>query len=683
MLSRIRIGPRLAAAFAFPMAALALLAGYNLLGDWTTRSEMARLGDAAAGVANISRLVHELQRERGMSVLFLSSKGAQMRDELAGQRKATDERRNTLGASLATLRNSASSAKFIEALDRAESAVKRLDERRGEVDRLAVEVQPLFAFMTDAIARLIAAGSEISGVSTEPRISAAITAYLYLINGKELAGQERASGAGGIAAGRFDTAMFTRFLSLAAAQEVHFGLFAASASGEQRELLARAMTGSAANEVTRIRRVVAAGGLAGQLDGVDSKTWFAASSERINTLKSVEDRVASDLADLTAAVSSDATRRFTLLLAVLAVGLLASILIVLAMARGITRPVMGLARTMRTLADGDTSVNVAGTARGDEVGEMSRAVEVFKLNAIERARLIGEQRETEERARAERRAAMHQLADQFERAIGRIIDTVSSASTELEASAGTMAKTAERTEKLSTTVASASEEASVNVQSVASASDEMAASVNEIGRQVLASSNIAREAVRQVQDADARIAELSQAGSRIGDVVRLIAEVAEQTNLLALNATIEAARAGEAGRGFAVVAQEVKALAGQTAKATSEIESQVAGMRDATRISVATVKEIGATISRMSEIAQTIAAAVEEQGAATQEIARNVQHAAAGTSGVAANIGEVNFGARETEAACSEVLTSAQSLANESSHLKTEVERFLVTVRAA
>jgi methyl-accepting chemotaxis protein len=683
MLTRVRIGPRLAAAFAMPMAALALLAGYNLLVDWKIRAEMARLADVASGVADISRLVHELQRERGLSVLFVSSKGTQMRDEMARQRRATDERRNTLGATLAVLRGSATSPNSIEVLARAESAVRQLDGRRDEIDRLAIGGPPLAAFMTDTIARLIAAGNEIRGVSTEPRISAAITAYLYLINGKELAGQERASGAGGLAGGKFDAAAFTRFLSLGAAQDAYFGLYEAAASPDQRELFARALAGPASNEVRRIRAAIAAGGLSGQFDGIDSKTWFAAATERIDALKSVEDRVASDLAELTAAISHDAAQRFVFLFSILAAGILASIVVVAIMARGITRPVMGLARTMRTLADGDTSVDVAGSARGDEIGEMARAVEVFKVNAIERARLIAEQHANEEQAKAERRVAMHRLADQFESAIGKIIETVSSASTELEESAGAMTRTAERAETLSTTVASASEEASVNVQSVASASDEMAASVNEIGRQVLASTNIAKEAVKQVQDADARIAELSEAGNRIGDVVRLIAEVAEQTNLLALNATIEAARAGAAGRGFAVVAQEVKALAGQTAKATSEIEAQVAGMQDATRTSVATVKGIAATITRMSEIAETIAAAVEEQGAATQEIARNVQHAAAGTSGVASNITEVNLGARETGAACSAVLSSAQSLANESSHLKAEVERFLVTVRAA
>ena len=260
----------------------------------------------------------------------------------------------------------------------------------------------------------------------------------------------------------------------------------------------------------------------------------------------------------------------------------------------------------------------------------------------------------------ERKAAMNALADQFEKAVGSIIETVSTASTELEAAAHTLTQTAETTEQLSGVVATAAEQASANVQSVASASEEMTTgSVEEISRQVHESSTIAREAVTQAQKTDARITELSQAAGRIGDVVKLITAIAEQTNLLALNATIEAARAGEAGKGFAVVAQEVKALAGQTAKATGEIGTQIAGMQAATNESVGAIKEIGGTIARISEIAGSIAAAVEEQGAATQEISRNVQEAAKGTTQVATNIVTVNKGATETGSASSQVLSSA------------------------
>jgi methyl-accepting chemotaxis protein len=349
-----------------------------------------------------------------------------------------------------------------------------------------------------------------------------------------------------------------------------------------------------------------------------------------------------------------------------------------------------------------------GTAEGRFDGKAAREKKATLQNALVKAALLDmdysisvyleraeadrkaaekkaedEKRAAEERALAERKSAMGKLADDFEAAIGAIVDMVSSASTELEAAANTLTKTAETTQQLSTMVASASEEASANVQSVASATEEMTSSITEIGRQVQQSSKIAGEAVHQAQQTDERINALSKAAGRIGDVVKLITSVAEQTNLLALNATIEAARAGEAGKGFAVVAQEVKALAAQTAKATEEISSQIIGMQTATDESVTAIQTIGGTIAKISEIAATIAAAVEEQGAATGEIARNVGEAAKGTMQVATNITDVNRGASETGSASAQVLSSAQSLSTESNRLKLEVAKFLNTVRAA
>jgi methyl-accepting chemotaxis protein len=351
--------------------------------------------------------------------------------------------------------------------------------------------------------------------------------------------------------------------------------------------------------------------------------------------------------------------------------------------RSISRALASMISAMTGLAGGDVKVAIPGLGRRDEIGEMAGAVEVFKNSMIETERLRAEQLEAEQRQAAQRKADMIRLADAFEGAVGEIVETVSSAATELEASADTLTKAAERSQGLATAVASASEEASTNVQSVSSASEELSSSVNEISRQVQESSRVAGEAVEQARKTNGRVGELAQAASRIGDVVELINTIAGQTNLLALNATIEAARAGEAGRGFAVVASEVKALAEQTAKATGEISQQISGIQDATRHSVGAIKEISDTIGRMSEISATIAAAVEQQGAATQEISRNIQHAATGTQQVSSNITEVQHGATETGSASAQVHSAAQLLSSDSNRLKIEVSKFLDSVRAA
>ncbi|MGN6114800.1 MAG: methyl-accepting chemotaxis protein [Nitrobacter sp.] len=377
-------------------------------------------------------------------------------------------------------------------------------------------------------------------------------------------------------------------------------------------------------------------------------------------------------------------RQQWMLSAILLVVALGGIVWSLLIGRSISRPVVALSRAMRELAVGNFEVQLPGLSRKDEVGQMARGVEEFKLQAVAKAERETAEREQKSRElAAARKAELHNLAESFEATVGNIIETVSVASSELESSAVILTKSSTSAQELSNIVASASEETSANVQSVASATEEMSASVNEIGRRVLDSNTIASEAVDQARKTDARITELSLAASRIGDVTKLITTIAEQTNLLALNATIEAARAGEAGRGFAVVAQEVKALAAQTAKATSEISTQIAEMQSATQESVLAIKEISGTIGRVSEISSTIAAAVEEQGAATQEIARNVQQAAIGTTQVASNISDVSRGAADIGSASSQVLSSAQLLSNENKRLKAEVAKFLSTVRAA
>lgn len=365
-------------------------------------------------------------------------------------------------------------------------------------------------------------------------------------------------------------------------------------------------------------------------------------------------------------------------------GLLLGVVLALLLGRGMSKPMTEMCAAMRRLASGDFDVVLPGLGRRDEIGDMAAAVEAFKVEAVRKAELDAHAQETQtQAAAAARRAELIRFADEFETAVGAIVAHVSASASELEDAAGTLTRTVETTQTLSSRVAGVSSSASSDVQAVATATEQLSASVGEISRQVEQSSRIAEGAVVQARQTDERIGKLSRAAEQIGEVVKLITAIAEQTNLLALNATIEAARAGEAGRGFAVVASEVKSLASQTAKATEEISAQVAEMQDATAESVAAIKQIDDTIGQISTIAATIASAVAQQGSATREIAQSVQNVAHGTAEVAGDINAVNRGAAETGTASSQVLQSARSLSTESTRLRAELERFMANIRAA
>ncbi|MGJ5022801.1 methyl-accepting chemotaxis protein [Bradyrhizobium oligotrophicum] len=368
----------------------------------------------------------------------------------------------------------------------------------------------------------------------------------------------------------------------------------------------------------------------------------------------------------------------TILIATIAAGIGVGFYLVQDVSAGIA----SIIKPMQALGQGDLSAEVPHRGEPTEMGAMADTLQVFK-EALIAKKEADERAAADAEAKIERGRRVDNITRQFETTIGEIVQTVSSASTELEHSAGALSSTATRSQEISTQVAAASEEASTNVQSVASATEELSSSITEISRQVQESARMAQEAVSQARQTNDRVGELSKAAARIGDVVELINSIAGQTNLLALNATIEAARAGDAGRGFAVVASEVKALAEQTAKATGEIGQQIGSIQAATQESVGAIRDISGTIEKLSEISSAIAAAVEEQGAATQEISRNVQQAAHGTQQVSSNVVDVQRGATETGSASSHVLSAAKSLATDSDRLKREVASFLQSVRAA
>ena len=355
----------------------------------------------------------------------------------------------------------------------------------------------------------------------------------------------------------------------------------------------------------------------------------------------------------------------------------------MAIVRRVTKPLRAVTETLTVLAEGRTDVEVRHADRHDEIGMIARTVDVFKNNRIERHQLEAERINAEKLAMERRKAELNQFVEAFRAKIGGIIEQVLNSSGQFEKDAQQLSVTAHSTAEMSGQSADASRQASEHVRSAATASNELSQSIVEISRRVQDSNNVAADAVKQATATDQRMAELTAAGDRIGDVVKLITSIAEQTNLLALNATIEAARAGDAGRGFAVVAQEVKTLAGQTAKATDEISSHIVNMQRATGESVDAIKAIGQTIERISEITTSISSAVEQQGGATKSIAAGVEAAAGGTLDVADNIERVARGAGETETTSGQMLRSAKALSDVSVHLRDEVERFLDSVRAA
>lgn len=349
---------------------------------------------------------------------------------------------------------------------------------------------------------------------------------------------------------------------------------------------------------------------------------------------------------------------------------------------GISRPIQMITASMRDLAGGNKTVQIPGQDHNDEIGDMAKAVLVFKENMIKAEELALQEAEAQKQREA-RAKLIEKLTNDFDSDVSMVLKTVASAATEMQATATSMTATAEETSRQSTVVAAAAEQASNNVQTVASASEELTASIAEISNQVSQSAHVASKAVAEADRTNSQVRGLAEAAQKIGDVVGLISDIAAQTNLLALNATIEAARAGEAGKGFAVVAAEVKNLANATSKATDDITAQISGIQQETNGAVDAIQSISATITEINEIAATIASAVEQQGTATQEITRNVQEASSGTHEVTSNIHGVNEAAATTGAAAEQVLSASGELSEQAEDLRRKVETFLSAVKSA
>ena len=681
--SQAKIATRLALAIALPILAVLLMGGLVISQQLQTVRQANQLQALSHFSSRISDLVHELQKERGMSALFIGSRGQQMGTELQAQRRDTDGQIAIVQDTLKALSLSDYGAGLRQSVENGLSGLAELAAKRADVSGLRIVGPDSFRFYTSLITNLLAVPQESVKVSDSPAVTANLLAYFNFLAAKERAGQERATGSAGFASGQFAPAQYRTLLTILAEQAAFLSSFQSYATEAQRNAAQQTLTGPIITEAERLRRIAVETGSEKPLGGVAARDWFKATTDRIDLMKTVEDVLQRDLATLNQANAAQAWKILTYGSSFALIMLMAALIVGFVLARGITRPITGMTEAMRGLARGDWSTAIPGRDKRDEIGTMAEALEVFRNGMMEAEELRKAQETQKLQAAEERRIAMNALADKFEQSIGEVVGNVTHASSRLQGTAEDMARTAEETSGQSTAVAAASEQVTANVQTVASATEELSASIREIAQQVAEASRMTNEAVGQARSSTQEVQGLTDAAQRIGDVVRIINDIAGQTNLLALNATIEAARAGEAGKGFAVVASEVKALASQTTKATDEIASQIKAMQEATVRSAQVITHIAETIDQLSQSSTAIASAVEEQGAATQEIARNVQQAAVGTTEVAGNITQVSQAANVTGSAATSLLSAAGTLSKDGAALKKQVDGFLREIRAA
>ena len=682
LMRNLKIRARIAAALLLPTAGLLAISSFALVEKWQLAADMRQLEDLAKLANHLSRFVHELQKERGMSAVYQGSHGKQMGDTLPAQRQLTDKYRTELRVFLASFDASRHGAGLKAELDRTLGMIGELDGKRVQIDRLAITPAEGVSYFTNTNMQSVKTMAHVALASKSAKTSKAISAYVGFLYGKEKTGQERAVGAAGIAAGKFTENGYLRFIQVTAEQGAYLSGFDSYVPEAIKDFYARTVTGHDVEEVARIRKIVFEGGLTGDLKGTEGPYWYKVTTAKIDLMKKVEDKIAEQLEAL--ATGESASAEMALLVTSGAVVLLLAVTAVLGttIVRGITQPLTKLTDAMGRLAGGDKAVEISGTENHDEIGAMARAVVIFRENMIRADQLAAKEMEAL-KAREDRARMMEELTRGFDVDVSDTLKMVKAASSGLQATATAMTSTAEESKRQVTVAAAVTEQTSANVQTVAASAEELSSSIGEIGRQVTQSATIAKQAVAEAARTNETVQSLAESAERIGEVAKLIREIASQTNLLALNATIESARAGEAGRGFAVVASEVKSLAGQTEKATEDITGQITAIQSASTQAVTAIKGISDTIDEISEIATTIASAVEEQGAATQEIARNVQQAAKGSQQVANNLSGVTQASNKTDAAAHQVLESSQELSRQSESLRLRVETFLSRIRAA
>lgn len=676
VLKNLAISKRIIMLIVVPLIGLLGVGIYQIYNVHSKFSSSERIFHIIEVAPIISTLVHELQKERGTSAGFIASKGATFADSLPSIRSDTDAALNQYKTISGILNQLKDNDRFQKTFSKASRHLELLTEKRQEVTEFKISVSQMAGYYTPMIQSLLDMIESVEYETNDGSVIRNLMVYTSLLYGKEYAGLERAMGAVGFGAGEFKPKVYRKFISFIADQETYYQVFLHHASKKHIREFQKIMDGPMAKEIKRMRAIAFEAPYGGDISQIGGQEWFAASTNWINAVHDLELIIAETIVSEARKVAEVANQFFWISVIVLTVLIASTVYLSYVIAQSIVVPSRDLTLIMHELTKNNTDVTLKHTSRGDELGAMARAVQIFRDNITERKRLEIEAQQENDRE-AMKQSHITSVLEEFKTVETGIRDTLEKQTTEMRNAANMLNQAASDAHDGAGSMLTSSNNASQNVETVASATGELSSSMQEIALQVHKADEIVKHTRQTTEDTDREVTALSVAADKIGDVVELIRDIAEQTNLLALNATIEAARAGDAGKGFAIVAQEVKQLSEQTAAATDEIVTQISAVQGSSLDAVSAIKNIMEQVQNINSVTVTIASAVEEQQAATSEIASSIQMASHETSEVAKNVDLLKSSIEGTTRQADTVNSVSDMLSSVNRELTDMVEKFL------